>query len=366
MSVKSNIKLKIYSYLNRQEEKRYEQNIKGKIAQCNPVPLTKLQVDEIQSFWKPILGREVTTLWHQYFTARNGKFSPLYVPSSIYHSEIIYRLNFHPFRNSYVDKGFYDLLFASVNKPKTIVKNMNGYFYDGQGKPLSKDEAVQICYNLPSAVIKPSHEGMWGEGVRVFSVNNGNSTIEGKTIGGLFSQYNANFIVQEKIEQHEGIANLNPDSVNTLRVLTYRRENEVVVLYTVVRIGRLGKTVDNETAGGINADIDLNTGKIIECAYGTPAEKKIYKTDNGTELANYQIPSFDKVLGKAKQLHLTLPYFNMIGWDFTVDKNGEPILIEFNRCPDLSQTAHGPAFGEYTEEILHVALERPNTRVYNL
>lgn len=366
MTIKSTIKKSVYSYLNRQEEKRYEANIAEKISQCKPNPLTKKQIDSIQDFWEPLLGRKVTTLWHQYFTARNGRFSPLYIPSSVYHSEIIYRLNYHPFRNSYVDKGFYDLLFDGVNRPKTIVKNMNGYYYDGMGKPLTMGQAIQICNNLPTAVIKPSHEGMWGEGVRVFSVNNGYSTIEGQSIESLFAQYKTNFIVQEKIEQHEGMSNLNPDSVNTLRVLTYRRENQVVVLYTVVRIGRLGKVVDNETAGGINADIDLQSGKIIECAYGIPSEKKIFKTDNGTELANYQIPSFEKVLDAAKRLHLTLPYFNLIGWDFTVDRMGAPILIEFNRCPDLSQTAHGPAFGVYTEEILRFALSRPNTITYNI
>lgn len=26
-------------------------------------------------------------------------------------------------------------------------------------------------------------------------------------------------------------------------------------------------------------------------------------------------------------------------------------MIEWNRCPDLSQTAHGPAFVEMTEDI---------------
>ena len=44
-----------------------------------------------------------------------------------------------------------------------------------------------------------------------------------------------------------------------------------------------------------------------------------------------------------------MPYFNLIGWDISVDKNGNPAMIEWNRAAELSQVAHGPAFGEYTE-----------------
>ena len=164
------------------------------------------------------------------------------------------------------------------------------------------------------------------------------------------------------MNQHEQIARLNPTSLNTLRVLSYRNQNEVIVLYVVIRIGRLGKTVDNETAGGINADIDLNSGTIIECAYGTPKEKKIFTTDNGTVLKGFEIPSFQKVIDNVKELHLRLPYFNLIGWDWGIDSAGVPILIEWNRAPDLSQTAHGPAFGDMTEFILKDTLRKKDTR----
>lgn len=361
MSIKSDIKERLYAYRNRKSERNYEQGMKAKIAQCRPDPLSREQIQSIQDFWQPLMGRKVTTLWHQYFTARNSNFSPLYVPSSIYYTELIYRLNFFPFRKAYVDKAFYDVIFKDVNRPRTIVRNMNGYFYDAQGTPLTPQEALLLSRDLPFAVIKPAQEGKWGEGVRVVRTQDGMVLGGNTSVEQLFQEYGMNFILQEKIEQHEDMARLNPDSVNTLRVLTYRRENEVIVLYAVIRIGRKGKMVDNETAGGINADVDIATGRIIECAYGTPSEKKILHTDVGTELKDYSIPSVDKVLATARRLHLTLPYFNLIGWDFTVDKDGEPVLIEYNRCPDLSQTAHGPAFGQHTEEIIRTALSRPNT-----
>ena len=218
------------------------------------------------------------------------------------------------------------------------------------------------CQNLAGAVVKPTMEGMWGEGVHVFTSANGQTDMD-QSVEELFKSYGKNFIVQEKVNQHADMARLNPTSLNTLRILSYRQDNEIHSLYAVVRIGRLGKSVDNETAGGINADIQLDNGTILECAYGTPSEKKIMTTDNGTVLQGFQIPSFEKALAVVREMHLRLPYFNLVGWDFGIDESGEPIMIEWNRAPDLSQTAHGPAFGEMTEEIIRTALQRPDTRL---
>ena len=144
--------------------------------------------------------------------------------------------------------------------------------------------------------------------------------------------------------------------------MSYRRGNEIVILYAVIRIGRMNQVIDNETAGGIKADIDLQTGKIKGVAFGSPKEPLMPKTDVGTILDGYQMPCFQKVLDLVKEMHLRLPYFNLIGWDMSVDKNGNPALIEWNRAAELSQVAHGPAFGEYTEEILSVVKNRVNTR----
>lgn len=330
-------------------------NIKGKLSQCDKHPLTNAQIADIQEFYKRLVGHSVPTYWHEYFYSRNENFSVKYIPTSFYHKEIIYRLNNFDFRHAYVDKGIFDVFFPDVNRPKTIVKNMNGYFYDAE-KPLTKEDALERCQTIEQAIIKPSHEGMWGQGVKLLSSK------DNVDFNALFDKYDKNFIIQQRVEQHEQMSLLNPTSLNTLRVLSYRQGNEVFVLYAVVRIGRLGKNIDNETAGGINADIDLTSGSIVECAYGTPSEKKIMYTDCGTKLKGFCIPSFKKVVTMVKELHMRLPYFNIVGWDWGIDSLGEPILIEWNRCPDLSQTAHGPAFGDMTEEIIKNALTLRDTR----
>lgn len=353
-----------YNRIARHIEKLDEKSIRKQLSQCDVVPLSKGQKQQVEAFFQKTLGRKVPTIWHEFFYSRNGFFSEKYIPTSVYHTEIIFQLNYHDFRLAYVDKGLYDTYFHDVNRPKTIVKNMNGYFYDGQ-KSISEQEALERCKNLSPVVIKPSLEGMWGRGVRVFSSQNG-VTDGGDTVSQIFSKYKHSFIIQEKVAQHKDMMLLNPTSLNTLRILSYRDKSQVHILYAVVRIGRKGKMIDNETAGGIKADVDLVTGKIRECAYGTPKEKRIMTTDVGTALKDFQIPAFHEALDFVKELHTRLPYFNLIGWDIGIDENSQPIMIEWNRAPDLSQVAHGPAFGEMTEEILSRARALPSTKIAKL
>lgn len=334
-------------------------SIKNKLRQCDVTPLTDTQKNEINNYWQKLIGEKIPTYWHEYFYSRNGVFDVRYIPTCVYHSSLIYRLNIRPLTMAYTDKCSYDNYLSDVRRPETIIRNINGYYFDSN-KPITKREALDRCKDLCDVVIKPSMIGMWGTGVRLFSTKNG-QVDDNETINDLFDKFKENFIIQKKVKQHPDMAQLNPTSLNTLRVLSYHHGDEVFVLYAVVRIGRKDKLVDNETAGGINADIDLSKGCIKDCAYGTPAEKRILTTDIGTVLKGFNIPAFDEVLMTVKELHKRLPYFNLIGWDFGVDEIGKPVLIEWNRCPDLSQTAHGPAFGDMTEEIVKFALSHRDT-----
>lgn len=334
-------------------------DIKKKLSQCDIKPLSDSQKKEIEAYWHGLTGMKSPTYWHEYFYSRNGQFSLQYVPTCLYHYKILYHLNFRPFTMAYIDKCLFDWYFPDVHRPQTVIRNINGYFYDDK-KAITKEEALERCQELKDVVVKPSLIGKWGRGVKLFSVENG-IVSDGEPISQLLEGYDKNYIIQQKVEQHEALSRLNPTSLNTIRVLSYRQGDEVFVLYAVVRIGRKGKTVDNESAGGINADIDLATGKIRKCAYGTPAEKQIMTTDVGTVLDGFQLPSVPEVLATVKELHRRLPYFNLVGWDFGIEKDGKPVMIEWNRAPDLSQTAHGPAFGEMTEEIVHFAQTQPDS-----
>jgi len=359
----SSITQLIQNYFISREERFLQKKIKHAMKSYPMKPLTAGQKADVKAFYKKHIGREVPTDWHQYFYSRNGLWSEKYIPTSIYNTEILWRLNKFHFRYAYADKSTYDSVFNDINRPRTIIKNVNGYFYDCEHL-LTEVEAFERCSNLEEAIIKPTIGGTWGVGVKLIQSTNGIITDTNRSVKDLFASYKQDYIVQERLEQHPDMAKLNPTSLNTIRVMSYHRGDEVVILYAVVRIGRKGQIIDNETAGGIKADIDLQTGRIKGCAMGGPTEDRMPLTDVGTPTENYPIPCLDKVLDTVKEMHLRIPYFNLIGWDMSVDKDGKPTLIEWNSAPQLSQVGHGPAFGDLTEEILDNAMGRKNTR-YN-
>lgn len=321
--------------------------------------LTRAQKREIQDYYKTLTGHRVPLIWHKFLYSRTNEYSKKYIPLSLYRTELIGRMNQFWMMEAYADKNISDVLFPDVIQPKIYLKNINGYYY-AHDNAITEAEAVEICRNLEHVIIKPSMSTR-GHGVRKISVQDGITDIEGKRIEALFHDYGQDFLVQEVVEQHPTLSALNPASVNTIRLLTYRSGMEIILLYAVIRIGQKGQVIDNESSGGISARINPD-GTLAKYAYGAPGNDMVEKTDVGVTLEGYEIPNFNDVVDTAKRLHYRLPYFNIAAWDFAVGKEGNPIFIEWNANPDLSQTAYGPAFGEHTERIIHETYTKKNSR----
>ena len=348
----------IMRYQERQADRTYIEKIERSYAKLGQKKrLTGEQEREIQDFYQKTVGHKVTSAYHQYFYSRTGVYSKLYVPSSEYKNHIIGRLNVYPFHLAYNDKNMTDITLPQTHQPKIYLKNMCGYFY-ADGKPISQDEALALCGDLGEVIVKPSLTGR-GKGVRKVTIRGGR--VDGKQgLSELFAEYYADYLIQAVIRQHADMAVLNPSSINTIRVVTYRNGMEILPVYTVIRIGRKGMNIDNESAGGISAIIKPD-GTIGKYAYGAPGVDKVELTDTGVRLEGYKVPSFFKALELVQQSHIQLPYFNLIGWDIAIEADGQPVMIELNLNPDLSQSANGPAFGEHTEMILKDAMSRANT-----
>jgi len=343
----------------KEADRKYQDKIRTSYTKLSvKKPLSKEQCKEIQDFYVRTIGHTVPIDWHQYFYSRTGIFSKKYIPTSEYKNNIIGRLNIYPFHLAYNDKNMTDVTLPRTPQPKIFVKNMSGYFYS-EGIAITREEAIAVCGNLGEVIIKPSLTGR-GVGVRKLVFRDGLVDDGDKTVEDLFDEYKVDFLVQEVICQHSEMAALNPSSINTIRFVTYRSGMEVKVVYSVIRIGRKGMCVDNESAGGISAVINPD-GTIGKYAYGAPGVDMVEYTDTGVQLDGYKVPSFEKAAELVKFSHMQLPYFNLIGWDIAIRKDGSPIMIELNLNPDLSQSANGPAFGEYTEEILKDAMGRKNT-----
>ncbi len=329
---------------------RFRRGVKSMMATCELKPLTGDQKREIRTYYKSTLGKNTKLYWHQFYYSMNGIFSVKYIPNDLYFGYIKNKLFDNNICAAYDDKNLYDKFFPDTRQPKIFLKCVDGH-YSIDNLPVGKEEAIIHCSNLQEAIIKPTFLSAGGENVRYFSTANGIEMKSKKTVREVFDTYGKNFNVQEAIHQHPALARLNPTSVNTIRVVTYFRENEVVLLYAVMRIGEEGSDVDNTTDGGYTCGIQKD-GKLKKYAYGFNPAKSYTSNPAGLTFENYPLPQYEQVVAEAKRLHYQMPHLLMIGWDFTVNDDNEPVFIEMNAPCGLHQSAAGPAFGEYTDEIL--------------
>jgi hypothetical protein len=359
MKIKNIIKREIDRYKKWELENSYKKRITKNFNNLKVIrKLTKEQKNEIQNFYKNLIGKKVSLYSHEYFYSRTGVYSKEYIPTNLYHVDLLPKANMLPYRDAYADKNMTDIILPNVKHPHTLLKNMNGYYYF-EGKPVSEEDAINLCSNLEDVLIKPTLSYS-GQGIQALTVHNGQTNINGMTLNELFKLYNKNFQIQKRLKQHDRMNKLNPTSVNTIRILTYRSDMEILIVYAVVRIGRLGEVIDNQCAGGISAIID-EEGKLGKYGFSGYASDNIEITDVGTVLNGYKLPSYDKAIETVKRLHFQLPFFDLIGWDIAIDDSGDPVVLEWNVKTGLSQSAFGPGFGKYTERIIKELWQKQNS-----
>ena len=150
------------------------------------------------------------------------------------------------------------------------------------------------------------------------------------------------------------MAIFNPTSLNTIRVTSLLMNGRCTILSKMLRHGGLGMKVDNMTSGGFGVGVKED-GSLTFASSDTDGLRKDIHID-GFRYNSRKIPSFPYICNIATRLHYTTPQCCIIGWDFALDRNNTPILIEANFYhPEISsqQILEGrPEFGDRTQEVL--------------
>ena len=340
---------RLHRYFSYQSTKvQYRSKIRKIIKEQNIPDLTKDQKKQIASYYASYGFKNICTDWHRYYTYKTGNFFVEYIPEDFFYNVIEPSLNMKMMFPSLTDKNLLDRLFRGVKQPDTLVKNINGFFFNSSNEILNEKDVIDICLQNKNIVIKPSIDSGGGKNVLVLKVNN--NTEEVTELSEVLRRFSQNFIIQAFLEQHPGMSLLSETSVNTLRIKTILMEDKVQPLYSVVRMSNNGASIDNIANGGIFCGIDEN-GKLIKNAYNGN-NIKFESNNNGIIFEGYEVPNFNEAIKTVKRLHLQVPYFKMVSWDIAIDHSGSPVLIEYNVIGQGYGEMRGPMFGKYTSQVL--------------
>lgn len=321
---------------------------------ANGTPISVAQKKEIESFWHPYLKgwrarKSFDMSWFDIYNRTNvfGYDLRYYIPDSYYYC-IVDRF-FSDALNAPVldDKNMYDLYFSDVNQPMTIARKIDGLFMDEKYNIISEEEVMQKCQENGSAIIKPAVGACAGSGITFWRKD---KNTEEELREALYS--NAHLVIQNIIQQHDVMACLNESSVNTLRMVTLLWKGKVRLTTAVAIMGGVNSKTNHLHGGGLVCGL-LPNGQLQHAAF----DGKLTQHEtlpNGTNFTDIVIPNYDKCVKLVKQLATRLSRVSKLtAWDITIDKDGEPMLIEVNLSWGGSvQIAGGPVFGEITEEVL--------------
>lgn len=145
------------------------------------------------------------------------------------------------------------------------------------------------------------------------------------------------FLVEEVVEQIDEMKKLNPNSVNTIRIITLNENDKCTIIVASLRIGNKN-IIDNFNGGGMVVPINMKTHTIEFPAVDRNGRVYHKHPVTKTSIVGFKIPQFDEVEKLVLEASKMIPQVAYIGWDVALSING-PCLIEGNEFPshDLYQ-----------------------------
>ena len=142
------------------------------------------------------------------------------------------------------------------------------------------------------------------------------------------------YILQRVVEQHPRLREINPTSVNTVRIWVLQTESGPEVRGAGFRMGRMGQLTDNTARGGFFAPVALDSGCLGLAGTGSilPDTFSVHP-DSGVQIEGFELPFWQECLALAQATLRALPQLRFTGLDLAIGKDG-PIVIETNEFPN--------------------------------
>lgn len=134
------------------------------------------------------------------------------------------------------------------------------------------------------------------------------------------------------IVQHERMAALCPQSVNTIRIMTSSTSGTPKIIYCGLRVGNGTNAADNFHAGGMGIAVNADTGVLEGDAWDKDLRRYAVHPTTGVKFDGYRLPFWPQVKAMVLEAAMVEPRIMVIGWDVSITPTG-PIFVEGNRRP---------------------------------
>jgi len=321
---------------------------------------------EVKAYWREKLGIYVNPVWHEILAKQTSNFDPRNLNQEIWDSQIRRKLNPASHHVPVIsDKNFYDFYIDKKNLPATVFKIVRGNFFNPENELITKEQAKDLLFEADNILFVKSSNLFQGLNTFKIHIRKPHIVLNSTELDfdEFISRMGHDVIVQRVIKQHSKIAKMHPNSLNTLRIFTLRLSSGVHFLSAFQKFGADNNDADN-TGNGVICGIHKKTYELYDYGYDRRYQKSTVHPSTGMSYRSFGvIPHCKKAIDLCKNTHRNLFYHNFIGWDVSIQLNGEPVIIEPNTKQDIEfyQIIKGePFLGEFTEQVLEEIKHLPS------
>lgn len=196
----------------------------------------------------------------------------------------------------------------------------------------SYSEFREFILKHKSVIFKPVDGGS-GRDIFIYNYKSNDSLKE------YYINYNT-FIMEEVLSQHESLKKLNPNSVNTVRVLTAipKNGNKPLIIACSLKTGGETSCVDNLHANGVVGNVDIETGMVNGLCVDRNFKRYSHHPVTNEKMIGFDVPNWELLKNKITEIASIVPEMRYVGWDIAILKN-DIALIEGNTrpAPELTQ-----------------------------
>ncbi|MGI6255197.1 MAG: sugar-transfer associated ATP-grasp domain-containing protein [Acutalibacter sp.] len=203
----------------------------------------------------------------------------------------------------------------------------------------TKEEFASFMADRDAVMVKPD-SASGGKGVEKLFKK------DFPTLDAMYDQLKADHVgvVEDVLQQHPQLNQLNSSSINTLRIVTILNETGPHIVYAHIRIGNSDRPVDNLHSGGMFAPIDLEKGVIQYPAYDKARHTYTEHPRTHTKIQGFAIPYWEESKAMCLEAAQIVPQMRYVGWDVAITPDG-PVFVEGNNLPGydiLQMPPHTP------------------------
>lgn len=345
----------------------YKRDLKQRLATMPQAKLTREEIKAIRKQYDP-LHLAYDLAWFRYYKFYLGYIDPIFVPRDVWKT---FELSLNPKEVRFIQcKATLHHWIDKKYLPKTVVNKFHGFIYDENDNVLTEQQAIQRLLKQGSFVCKPTDLTGGGRGVRLIELDkiDDKNAFLAELMKGDF------FICQDIIHPSKQITRFNNGNktVNTVRCFTLCMNGKVSVIGGFMRMGGgqtfndnvCEKTLENNDRKTANSYVGIKPdGKLTDFAlYAMDLFNRYPYSPSGLLLKDEKLDFWKDITSVAIELHQKLSMLGFVAWDFTIDENEQPRIIEINldsQDVDDHHIFNGAVFKDYFYDIVEYTKSHP-------